>query len=246
MSATTVNAFPPLHAFNSSRSWTLATIVLVHLGFFWGLTHGVSVYSFKPETGGTVVLIPSDPPHRRRRGRSKPVEPGVNNVWVPTRSSSRCCRPTSSRRASPVTQEPQPATAAHDGDRRPGLRTAHPRAGGRRALSVHRARISGLGNPSGARRHGVAVGADPAERPRRAVRIDKSSGYPKLDESAAREARQWRMKPGTSDGVGDGDVEAGADQVPAEELSRGDGQLAGEAISPASWPVHQRYVNDAP
>jgi protein TonB len=34
-----------------------------------------------------------------------------------------------------------------------------------------------------------------------AVRIDKSSGYLKLDESAAREARRWRMKPGTSDGT---------------------------------------------
>ena len=34
-----------------------------------------------------------------------------------------------------------------------------------------------------------------------AVRIDKSSGYLKLDDSAAREARRWRMKPGTSDGT---------------------------------------------
>jgi protein TonB len=33
------------------------------------------------------------------------------------------------------------------------------------------------------------------------VRIDQSSGYPKLDESAAREARRWRMKPGMHDGV---------------------------------------------
>jgi protein TonB len=33
------------------------------------------------------------------------------------------------------------------------------------------------------------------------VRIDQSSGFPKLDEAAAREARRWRMKPGTSDGT---------------------------------------------
>jgi protein TonB len=32
------------------------------------------------------------------------------------------------------------------------------------------------------------------------VRIDRSSGYPKLDESARREARQWRLTPGTRDG----------------------------------------------
>ena len=33
------------------------------------------------------------------------------------------------------------------------------------------------------------------------VRIHQSSGFAKLDESAAREARKWRMKPGTSDGT---------------------------------------------
>ena len=33
------------------------------------------------------------------------------------------------------------------------------------------------------------------------VRIDQSSGHPRLDESAAREARRWKLKPGTRDGV---------------------------------------------
>jgi protein TonB len=33
------------------------------------------------------------------------------------------------------------------------------------------------------------------------VRIESSSGYEKLDASAAREARKWRMKPGTSGGT---------------------------------------------
>ncbi|MGH8238170.1 MAG: energy transducer TonB, partial [Steroidobacteraceae bacterium] len=33
------------------------------------------------------------------------------------------------------------------------------------------------------------------------VRIDQSSGFVKLDESAVREARRWRMKPGVQDGV---------------------------------------------
>jgi protein TonB len=33
------------------------------------------------------------------------------------------------------------------------------------------------------------------------VRIDQSSGFPRLDASAEREARKWRMKPGTQDGV---------------------------------------------
>jgi protein TonB len=33
------------------------------------------------------------------------------------------------------------------------------------------------------------------------VRIDQSSGFTRLDDSAVREARKWRMKPGTQDGV---------------------------------------------
>jgi protein TonB len=32
------------------------------------------------------------------------------------------------------------------------------------------------------------------------VRVDRSSGFPKLDESAKREARLWRLTPGTRDG----------------------------------------------
>jgi protein TonB len=33
------------------------------------------------------------------------------------------------------------------------------------------------------------------------VRLDQSSGYPKLDDSALREARRWRLKPAMRDGV---------------------------------------------
>jgi periplasmic protein TonB len=32
------------------------------------------------------------------------------------------------------------------------------------------------------------------------VKLDRSSGHPKLDESALREAKKWRFVPGTSDG----------------------------------------------
>ena len=33
------------------------------------------------------------------------------------------------------------------------------------------------------------------------VRIERSSGFVRLDESAVREARKWRMKPGMQDGI---------------------------------------------
>lgn len=49
------------------------------------------------------------------------------------------------------------------------------------------------------------------------VRIEQSSGYARLDESAMREARLWRFKPG-SHGHSDSDVEADPDHVPVAEL----------------------------
>jgi hypothetical protein len=58
MSAITVNAFPPLHAFNSSRSWFMALIVLLHAGFFWVLTHGVTIGTLKIEPPVIVDFIP--------------------------------------------------------------------------------------------------------------------------------------------------------------------------------------------
>src|SRR5690348_7772776 len=60
MSATTVNTFPPLHAFNSSRSWAIALIVLVHLGFFWALTHHVVIWPAAGHTPFTVIDVPID------------------------------------------------------------------------------------------------------------------------------------------------------------------------------------------
>ena len=59
MSATTVNAFPPLHAFNSSRGWFLALIVLLHAGFFWALTHGVTFGVISLEHKTWVVDVPT-------------------------------------------------------------------------------------------------------------------------------------------------------------------------------------------
>src|SRR5688572_20787042 len=42
MSAATINSFPSFHSLNSPRGWALAIIVLVHLGFFWALSNGLS------------------------------------------------------------------------------------------------------------------------------------------------------------------------------------------------------------
>ena len=52
MSATTINTFPSLHSWSSPRGWAMALIVLLHVGFFWVLTNGMSVQMptwFEPE-----------------------------------------------------------------------------------------------------------------------------------------------------------------------------------------------------
>ena len=165
MSATTVNAFPPLHSFNSSRSWFMALIVLVHLGFFWALTHGLGFRIIESTREGWIVDVPLDPVERFPPEPPEPanVQSGhVDPVPVP-----------------PVIVQPQ-------GDPRfpftepeypvPDIRAGHE---GTVWLTIEIL-------PNG------RVGA---------VRIDKSSGFERLDASAVREARKWRMQPGTQDGI---------------------------------------------
>src|SRR4030095_3659631 len=89
MSATTVNAFPPLHAFNSSRSWALAAIVLVHLGFFWALTHGVTIWDVQRTPPPFVVVdVPTQP--QAPPQPIKPVEPVAQHIWLATPLARGC------------------------------------------------------------------------------------------------------------------------------------------------------------
>lgn len=199
MSATTVNAFPPLHAFNSSRSWFLALIVLVHLGFFWGLTNGLAVYIINPPKGGDVFLVPSDPPKPPPKPVT-PVDPIVRNVWVPTPVDPPLLRhddpPTAPRQTTSEPQEPPTTVTEGPGS---GPFIVEPELDARFPFTEPEYPVSEI-------RQGhegtvlLALQILPNGRVG-AVRIDKSSGYMKLDESAAREARRWRMKPGTSDGT---------------------------------------------
>lgn len=70
----TINAFPPLHAFNSSRSWFLALIVLMHLGFFWALSNGLSVGSLQIVPKGVIEFLP-EPAKPQPPPRQIPIEP---------------------------------------------------------------------------------------------------------------------------------------------------------------------------
>ena len=167
MSATTVNAFPPLHSFNSSRSWFLAFIVLLHVGFFWGLTHGVSVWDINRTSPPFVVIEVPDKPQPPPVER-KPKEPDIIGVFVPT--PPRPPEPTYDEETSAprqVTTEPAPTptTGAKEGPGSPPLIVEPQLAERGPVLRAH----VGLGAP-GARRVRASpprgAGADaPVPRP---------------------------------------------------------------------------------
>ena len=200
MSATTVNAFPPLHTFNSSRSWFLALIVLVHLGFFWALTHGLASYVWKADTPGDTFLLPDTPKRPRDEVIIKEVQPDFGKPYVPD-----VVRPHLRTEVEPegpiqVSKQPQPFVPPVEQEA-PGAGPliVQPQADPRYPFTepeypVPEIRLEHEGTvwlsieilPNG------RVGA---------VRIDQSSGFAKLDDSAVREARKWRMKPGMQDGT---------------------------------------------
>ncbi|HEY7639960.1 MAG TPA: energy transducer TonB [Steroidobacteraceae bacterium] len=201
MSATTVNTFPALHAFNSSRGWFLAAIVLVHLGFFWALTNGLTVYIIDTPDKGKVVLIPQPPRQPPPQTPHTPIDIDVTRIWVPTPSNPP---PLQFDDPGPqlVNSDPVPPTLP------PHTDTAGPGAGPLiiEPASDPRFPLTEPAYPVSEIRQGhegtvwLSVQIMPNGRVG-AVRVDRSSGYPKLDESAMREARGWRMKPGTSDGT---------------------------------------------
>lgn len=199
MSATTVNAFPPLHAFNSERGWFIALIVLLHAGFFWGLTHGVTIGSVQITPPLIVVdPVPTKPPPKPQP--FKPVEPVVRHVWVPT-PVAPVLPPDEIGGPRLLTLEPTPPLPPPTVSEGPGSGPLiiEPELDPRYPFTEPEYPVSEI-------RQGhegtvlLALQILPNGRVG-AVRIDKSSGYLKLDESAAREARRWRMKPGTSDGT---------------------------------------------
>jgi periplasmic protein TonB len=200
MSATTVNAFPPLHNFNSSRSWFMALIVLLHAGFFWVLTHGVTIGGLEIAPPVIIDFLPDEqkpevfpkepePPAGVERTRVDPVPlpPDIDYRDTPAENA-----PQADPHAKPIPVGPgsalpvPPVIVQPQGDPRfpltepeypaPDIRMGHE---GTVWLTIEIL-------PNG------RVGA---------VRIDQTSGFARLDDAAVREARKWRMKPGTQDGI---------------------------------------------
>jgi protein TonB len=198
MSATTANTFPALHAFNMSRSWFLAAIVLVHLGFFWALSSH-TIYVFKHEPQGPLVMVPQDPVKPPPRTPVKPIDPVVQTLWVPTPENPPPLIVEDPH--APVvtsTEPPPPPVIVKEEGPGSGPLIVEPQIDPRYPFTEPEYPVSDIRMGH----EGTVVLALQILANGRVgdVRIDKSSGFAKLDESAIREARRWRMKPGTSDG----------------------------------------------
>jgi protein TonB len=200
MSAT-LHAFPAAHSFNSPRSWAMAVIVVIHLGFFWLLTSGMGrslLILPPPQTAARIIDSPLTPP-------PKPVET-VDPVVRTTIYTPPLMQPKRIEEFDEVTppqavsNEVGPLTSTVES--KPTVRApveVMPEIDPRRGLSepVYPASMIRQGI------EGTEVLAIQVLENGRVVevRVERSSGESKLDESAAREARRWRFIPGTRDGV---------------------------------------------
>lgn len=199
MSITTVNTFPPLHTFDSPRSWFLAFIILLHVGFFWALNNGFSLSRIiLPPPQTKLVTVPDRPapprPDRTIDLNPKPLTPYVpltpdlpDPLYAPEEppvtGSSRPQPLPPIERTAPTQPTPtivQPAIPS-SGLSEPLYPASEIRAGhtGTVMLSVQVLENGRVGE----------------------VRLLASSGFAKLDDSAMREARKWRFIPGKRDGV---------------------------------------------
>lgn len=192
----TIHTFPAFQAMNAPRAWILAVIIALHLGFFALLSSGMGHHVVEALRPPTVLTVPAPEP------RSQPPETHVS-------------RPVNIHEPSVSLSAPQLPAIAED------LAAAHasspPLAPPSSPVPVHRPQIS---LPEIDPRIGLSPPLYPAADIRAghtgtvllsvyvleddrvgAVRLDRSSGHRGLDESALREARRWRFKAGTRDGL---------------------------------------------
>jgi periplasmic protein TonB len=195
--ALTINTFPAIHTFNSSRSWAMAIIVLLHFGFLWLLTSGMTVRldTILTQPGKITLVekkiekIPPPPPIPYVVPTHNVPIPIPMPMFPPTGSEERMIH----EDPQPPTQPLQPEPARHV----PVM--VDPQVDPRLGLSEPE-------YPPSAIREGregtVLLSIQVLENGRVGeVRIERSSGVQSLDNSAVREARRWRFRPGTRDGA---------------------------------------------
>jgi protein TonB len=201
MSATTVNSFPAMHAFTSPRGIALAFIVLLHVAFFFALSSGLGIQLIPVHRDVFEVVNPrpaSEHPVQTRHEVPLPHrEPTIFRERMPfvplieTNVVNSDSPPLDTIIGGPTVPDfqdtPQvPVILAPEEDRH------HPLSAPPYPAAEIRADHSGT----------VILRVQVLENGRIGdVQIIQSSGYAKLDESALHEARRWRMKPGTRDGI---------------------------------------------
>lgn len=197
MSAISVNTFPAINTFQSPRSWFLALIVVLHVGFFFALNSGLSFSTlvlppreFKVSLIEEAVPVPPPTPHL--------VEPST--TWSPSVvTTPPDALPLEDADPHPIDSfEPTPVPPVDLGPVESGpviVEPAIPASGLSEPLypaSEIRAEHAGTVLLSLEILPNGRVGE---------IRLLQSSGYVKLDQSAVRQARKWRFVPGSRDGV---------------------------------------------
>jgi protein TonB len=200
MSAATINSFPSFHSLNSPRGWALAIIALVHLGFFWALSNGLSHSILKVFIPAPPVLIP-EPTQATKPPPKQPIDVTVQPLPLVTPPVPNV--PIEESLNAPVVVGPQPSptnTFIDHGDVSPPQPViVEPRIDARRGLSEpYYPPASIRAGNEGTVLLSLYILADGRVGD---VRLERSSGHPKLDESALREARKWRFVPGSRDGA---------------------------------------------
>jgi protein TonB len=200
MNATTINTFPPLQSMNSPRGWILALIVLLHFGFFVLLSSGMGpriLDAFRPPP---IVVMPTkpEPLPTEPTTATKPVKLVTGQpLYVPEPALPEEPRTIDESQTGSIVEDTQ---IIHDGGQAARAPTISqpdfdPRVGfSEPTYPASEIRAGHTGT--------VLISIYVLENGRVGdVRLDQSSGYKRLDESAVREARRWRLKPGMRDGV---------------------------------------------
>jgi protein TonB len=198
----TLNTFPPFQSMGSPRGWILASIALLHLGFFYVLSSGLMPDIFvKKEPHTDFIFIPDKPIiERTPEPRSIDIKPDFREIYVPRPDIPLSPdEPVQKTAPQDPTDVLPPPTVIGEGPITPAPVFKQPEIDARRPLSEPMYPSRAIReNRQGTVLVSVFVLADGRIGE---VRLEQSSGFPDLDDSAMREAKRWRLKPGTKDGL---------------------------------------------
>jgi periplasmic protein TonB len=191
-----VQAFPSIQGING-RSFALAFIIVVHAAFFWALTSGLA-HPFLERMNDSSDFVPidpvapADPPPGQHVDKVDiaPVVPSTVDTPIVDYDHSGWTVTQPPTRTDPIarieTVVPTPVIMQPQIDTQRGLREP-----------IYPAQEIRLGHTGTVL---LAVEVLPNGKVG-ALRLVQSSGYPRLDEAAIKAAREWRLIPGTRDGM---------------------------------------------